>query len=440
MSVYDIIQNLSATSKRITKEAILVANKDNELLRSVFHLTYDPYIIFGIKSIPVYSHDEFERNILYTLNVALNDLNKFINRELTGNDAKNYLSNMLSKLSTEDAGILTLIIKKDLNCGVAESTINKIWPNLIPEFKLMKCHNSIEFIEYPAIAQTKSDGSRSNIKCLNEDGEYLAYSSSGRLIDLGDEFCEYVKLFMKPGDEFDGELVCYDDHNSALSRKLSNGIIQKAIKGTISKDEQRMIRFIAWDIIDRTSTIIYKDRFTTLLERFQIVQNDFLKFLNLLPYRIELIESEVVNSEYEALDFFNRQVERGNEGAIVKNYSGTWEPKRVKHQGKLKAEKECELEIVGYTYHSKDKNLMGTLVCSTSDANRQYEFKIGSGLTDDIRSMNIDDLIGKVVTVRFNYVIENKKNPGVYSLYLPRLIEIRHDKFVADSIDTILKL
>ena len=60
--VVDIIKELHQTSSRNEKEAMLLANKDNENLKKVFYLAYDPSINFYIKNIPYeynWKHGEY---------------------------------------------------------------------------------------------------------------------------------------------------------------------------------------------------------------------------------------------------------------------------------------------------------------------------------------------------------------------------------------------
>lgn len=433
-----IINDLKSTTKRNEKIAILEANRDNYLLKECIRLAYDPNIRFWIKKIPV------ERTYVANINhlsmdiVLFSELGRIYNREVTGHAAIDLLIHLLSVTSKDDSEVIEFIIKKDLDCGVSVATINKVWPKLIPEFKdIMKCHDSIEHIVYPAIAQVKCDGSRCILECLNEEGDYIAYSSGGNPIDLGYHFKNYVKLFMNAGEKFDGELVVFDHNGNPIDRKTSNGFINKAIKGTISVIAQSSIRFIAWDIVDYTSSIDYTDRFKDLEGRFN---NPEIVGTAQTP-RFELVESCVVNSEAEAIDFYKTQLNKGLEGAIIKNLTGKWQPKRVKHQGKMKDELECDITIVGWEPHIKDSSMLGSFILSAFDSNgREMFFNVGSGIDDNMRSQDPSDFIGKVATVRFNKIVRNKKNPENFTLYIPRIIEIRHDKNEGDSVESILSL
>ena len=426
MTIYNIIKELSQTSKRTEKEAILNSNVDNFLLKEVFRLAYDPYIRFWIKKIPEHTYRE---NTFLSLDIVLfSELPRIFNRQVTGNEAINLLSHLLSATHKDDSELIKLIIKKDLDCGVSESTINKIWPKLIDTFKVMKCHNTIEHINYPAIIQTKCDGMRCIIE-RHPDGEsYTAYSSSGRIIEFGDHFNESVRVYMNPSERFDGELICIGEDGKHLDRKTSNGIINSLLKKpeTFPKDKLKLINFVVWDIEDHTDNVPYNNRFFNLKERFTSNQRNF-----------KLIDWKIVWDESQATEYFQNQLSMGNEGAILKNLDGTWQGKRVKHQGKLKDELEAELKVVGIIPHSKFPELIGALIMETSDG---VKFNVGSGLTDELRStLDHNSVIDRIYTVRFNDVITNKSDDS-YNLFLPRLIEERLDKSTPDSMEIILSL
>lgn len=444
MSILDIITAIAATPKRTEKIVILEANRDNYLLKEVLRLAYDPNIRFWIKKIP--TKLEFENDISNTLSldiVLFSELGRIYNREVTGNAALGLLSHLLSVTSPDDSKLIELIIKKDLNCGISSATINKVWPNLIPEFNLiMKCHDSIEHIVYPAIAQLKCDGGRCIVHCIDKySGDYIAYSSSGMPIELGSTFNHYVACYMQDGEYFDGELVAFDETGKPLDRKASNGIVNKAIRGTASMQELNSIRFITWDIIDLEGKIPYRGRFFELMARFKIPIEEQVQ-LDITHNRFEIVESIVVGSQEGVFDFYQTQINKGLEGVIVKNLDNSfWQPKRVKHQGKMKDELECDIIIKGWEPHIKNPAMLGSFVLYALDSSgKEMIFNVGSGISADMRSKNPEEYVGKVATVRFNKIVRNKKEPEKFTLYIPRIIEIREDKTEGDTVERILSL
>ena len=64
----------------------------------------------------------------------------------------------------------------------------------------------------------------------------------------------------------------------------------------------------------------------------------------------------------------------------------------------------------------------GSLVCN-----------VGSGFTDEDRDTISTDIIGSIITVKYNEIIKDK-NSDTRSLFLPRFIEIRLDKTEVDTL------
>jgi hypothetical protein len=201
--------------------------------------------------------------------------------------------------------------------------------------------------------------------------------------------------------------------------------LNKAVKGTISSGEAKLVNATVWDVIDYDTFKIGKGKHD-YHARFSLLQNMSL------PGKVRLVESKVVDSIEEAQAIFEEYLAQGQEGIILKDMSGIWEDKRVKTQVKFKAELDCDLRVVGIQPGTgKYEGMVGALLCESSDGVIQVD--VGSGLSDDDRCR--DDYIGKIVAVTYNARIKNKQ--GKQSLFLPRLIEVRLDKDEADSSEKI---
>ena len=129
-------------------------------------------------------------------------------------------------------------------------------------------------------------------------------------------------------------------------------------------------------------------------------------------------------------------LDSGEEGVIVKNYSGIWRDTRSEDLIKMKAELDADLEVVGFNGGTGQfEGMVGSLICRSSDG--KVEVSI-SGFSIELRQWitdNIDSLIGTIVTVMYNERISSKGNnrAGVDSLFLPRFKEFRTDKKIANS-------
>lgn len=422
--INEILNELAATSSRLEKEAILKREQNNELLKRVFFLAYDPFTQFYIRKIPAYKTDQ---PVWHTLESALPKLDKLSKREVTGNAGIEYLSLLLSEVDPADAKVLERIIQKDLKCGASESTANKIWPGLIPEYPCMLCTPMDEKVmkkfNFPAYAQLKMDGMRFN--AIVKDGKCELRSRNGKEIQvLGNLEQEFIQLADGKNLVFDGELLV-NDKGVILDRQTGNGILNKAVKGTITIDEARKVHATIWDVIDYDTFKNGKGK-STYKTRFSQLETMSL------PNKIHLVESKIVGSIEEAQEIFEEYLAQGQEGIILKDMTGVWEDKRVKSQIKFKAELDCDLRIKAIQPGTgKYEGMVGAYICESEDG--VIEVDVGSGLSDEDRK-NFD-VIGKILAVVYNARIKNKQ--GKQSLFLPRAVEIREDKTKADKSEKI---
>lgn len=424
----EIFEQLASTSSRLDKESILSSNKDNELLKQVAFLALDPFTQFYVKKIPDYTPNIGEG---ISLKFALDSIQDLSKRIVTGNAAIAHLKSNLEALNAEDAKVIERIIAKDLKCGASVSTINKIWPNLIHEYPCMLCsgydEKLINTFKFPAMVQLKMDGMRFN--AIVKDGTVEFRSRNGKEIQLLGYLADsFIALANNRNIVFDGELLVVNDVG-ILDRQTGNGILNKAVKGTISDAEASRVRATLWDAIsyedfkNGISNTSYKDRFESL--------QNAASFSG-----IQVVEYQTVQNIEDARTLFEHYLNQGQEGIILKDLNGKWEDKRVKHQIKFKGELECDLEVIGYEEGTgKYVGKLGALVCrSRSTDTKPITVSIGSGFNDSNRDefWNIrDSLIGKIVAVKYNARIKNKQ--GEESLFLPIFLELREDKDMADT-------
>lgn len=427
-----IFRALANTSSRIEKECILRQHLTDPTLKRVLFLALDPFTQFYIRKIPNYIPGPASINrSTMMLEGALDNLEQISKRVVTGNAAINHLKMILESVTADDAYVIERIIEKDLRCGVSEATVNKIWPGLIPTYPVMLASGFDEKVmakmSYPAYVQLKLDGMRFN--AIVNNGKVEFRSRNGKHIDLLGNL-EQEFLFMAGSEScvFDGELVVRDSQG-IMNRQKGNGILNKAVKGTISAMEASMVHATIWDIIPFSAFQqgVYN---TSYQERFGKLQQ------LVLPGRISLIENRVVNTEDEAHELFQEYFNKGEEGIILKDINAPWEDKRVKHQVKFKGELECDLLCMDWQEGTgKNVGKLGALVLTSADG--VVKVNVGSGFTDEQRDKYTkENTVGKVVAVKYNAKIQDKKT-GQTSLFLPVFLELREDKTYADISSSI---
>ena len=427
MNLNEFFNHLASDAGRNFKIAELEKHKSNDLLQTVIILALDPFTQFYIRKIPKYTRGVHTIPLVQ----SCKQLKKLASREYTGNAAIEMLTSLLESSTPDDAKVLERIIQKDLKCGVSISTVNKVWPELIHDYPCMLCSASDEKLiskfEFPAMVQLKMDGMRFNAIVKNGVVEYR--SRNGKEIHgIKHLDQDFIVLSGSKNCVFDGELVV-NDKGIILDRQTGNGILNKAVKGTISDLESHKIRATVWDVIDYEdftvgySSVPYRDRFERITS-------------TIFTDAVRVVEHQMVESIIEAREVFDRYLAEGQEGIILKAGDAPWENKRVKHQLKFKGELECDLRIVGYEEGTgKYVGRLGAIICeSGSTDDRVLTVNVGSGFSDDLRT-NLwhirDELLGKIVALKYNSRIKNKQ--GGDSLFLPIFLEIREDKTDADE-------
>jgi len=422
--VYDIIEELASNNSRNFKIEVLEKNVHNNVLKTVIHKALDPFTQFYIRKIPKY-----EPKGNGCIMEAMKELFLLESRQVTGNAGIEHLTQILNNLSPKNAKVIELIIAKDLKCGVSTATVNKVWPGLILEYPVMLAskmeEKTLSKVDWPAYVQLKLDGMRFN--AIVKEGKVEFRSRNGKSIQLHgrleEDFKKMAGEFMDV--VFDGELVVAGD-DGLLDRQTGNGILNKAVKGTLSEPEADQVRAVVWDYIpymyfvDGECPMPYSERLDRITNTSEKVQR---------------IHTYTVDNIDEANEIFQKFLDQGEEGIMLKTTSHIWENKRSKHLIKFKAELDCDLKVVGYQEGTgKYQGQMGALICESEDG--QLQVNVGSGFNDEDRKKLTKEVVeGKIITVKYNARIQSKN--GDESLFLPIFVEVREDKDQADHIKDI---
>lgn len=440
--ICEIIKELRSTSSRNEKESILLANKDNEILKRVFYLAYDPSINFYIKSIPYednWKHGEyFDYDENEEFEILFDVLETIYSREMTGNKAISFLVGVLSERSNEMQELVCNIVKKDLDCGVQTTTINKIWKGLITDPPYMGyqlfSEKLIKSFKLPCYSQIKLDGLYADVFVMKESVSYrsrsgisckfkLPDSVEEKLINLtqnsNNEFVLHCEALVRKGDSF----------TEFEERKIGNGYLNS------DESDPEKVVIVIWDVVGIDG---YNNRKSTedYIERFNLVEK-IVEYVD-TPH-IQMVESRFCHTTQDVIDHFVEARSKGMEGTVVKSPKLKWKDGKVKDGLKLKNEFECEMKIVSFQEHSKRSGQIGAIFVESEDG--VVKCKVGSGLTDAQRKkffLTQDEMLGKIVTIKGNDLVTNELKQGQYSIFLPRFVEVRDDKTVADTFDKIM--
>lgn len=435
--LFEVIMNLQLTSSTNEKlrvlEAVKSSSKLNEDFKTFSLLVYNPYRNYYIKSIPT-SGLSMEGTSTVLSEESLEVLDRLSDRSLSGNDALNKVFRLFNELTPRDQYLLSLIFSRSFKCGVSATLLNKVWPGLIPTFKVMLCtplnEKSIKMIRWPALVQVKYDAAR--VAIIVKDGVVQYFTRNGKVYNIENPQLDADILSIADGKDvhIDGEL--YQESGDRIS---SNAVTTKFVRNTASEEDNLNIRIVLWDLVNLSGFNEGKDktpyaiRLHKLREKVLTTNSDYVTIAT---------TKELKNIE-DAKEWSNELIREGEEGVIIKNKAAIWEGKRSAHCIKIKEELESDLKIVSLEYgQGKFTDACGAIRCESSDG--LVTVSVGSGLNDSLRfgefhPDNIDKLKDKIITVRHNGIIQDTH--GDYSLYLPRFIELREDKDIADDLQKI---
>jgi DNA ligase-1 len=434
MKILTILNELADTSSKNAKIAILQREKSNETLKAVFKAAYDPTINYYIKKIPPYYTTGGN-----TLNCGLDFLDSLSGRTVTGNDAIALLHRALSYVDSDDAEVLSRIIQRDLKVGCSESSANKVWKDLIPEFPYMRCSlpGKVKLDSWKwkdgIYSQLKADSLYANLDVV--DGIVTLTSRNGKEFPI--EKFQQIEADSKMlcsslnGYRINGELQV-SRNGKILPREIGNGILNSVSKGGDFDDGDIPV-YSVWDIIPIESAIPKGKCSWTYAKRF-----DILKSIFATTTHIQIIETKIVYSYAEALEHYFEQLAKGLEGTIIKTSTGTWADNTSKDQVKMKLEVLFELRVITFLDgNGKNADTFGSLWCESQDG--LLRVGVGTGLTDDMRLklFNDPDTLSSIITVKGNNIMPPTKSNPYYSIFLPVFIEPRNDKTVADTLQQI---
>lgn len=460
MSIFEIIKKIKLIESSNEKISYLKSHKDNVTLVDVLKYTYDKmnYNFFiASKSFP--NLDSIDSKDVATLSESIDLIvNNICNRKVTGHAAIDFLITVLKNMNRDDQCVIELMFKRDLDCGIGSSTINKCFPNLIPEIpQMLASPENNELIDIiltrgDAVAELKADGSRNH--AIIDDVISMVTRNGSNYTGLT-KIEQLLEQYVPRGYVVDGEIVYRS--TTGANREEGNGIVNKSIQGTISPDEAEQLVFQVWDVIPidvyhgivKSTEPFFVRR--TRLERLVGEIND--------P-RIVLIEQTPVQTIYDVKRVYRKYVDAGFEGIILKDNTSVWENKRSKNVVKFKEKIRIDLEVIDVYPHKKDPNKVGGF--TVKSACGRIVSDVGSGFTDTTRyrykntkqwieiplskrdSLDReylwsirDDLKGTIFELEINNVTTKKNrkaNEPEFKLSFPVIKVRRFDKSVANSL------
>lgn len=425
-----VIRSLETHNLRTNKEQIILAQAEagNSEFFEGCRLALDPMITFGLKQIPEKKDEDGDGLSWDSFTLVITG---FVNRELTGNTARDVVSQMMkSATKAQWNDWYRRILIKDLRCGVSEKTINKVVEKKyahysVPVFSCQLSHDSAnheEKVRGRRLIEVKLDGVRV-ITIAYPDGRVDQYSRNGKELVNFPHIKEQINAAVKASEidrpmVFDGEI---------MSSSFQDLMKQVHRKDNVEAGDAVLNLF---DIVDLQSfnegicKIKQKDRSSTLAAWYNKRQE---LMPNITVVGQELVDLDTTEGQKRFKEINQQAIDGGYEGIMIKDPDAPYECKRVTSWLKLKPFIEVSLTVVA-AEEGTGRNIgrLGALVCEGVDDGKTICVNVGSGFSDSDRDTywaGREEVIGKIVEVRADAITRNQD--GSYSLRFPRFLSFR---------------
>lgn len=427
--MYSIIQELEANSSRLTKEAILTreANNNNIEFFDGIRLALSPYSTFGVKKVPKHSGPDGQ-GLPWEVFKKLADLLE--SRSLTGHDARDAIELALSaSTGVQWNDWYRRILIKDLRCGVSEKTVNKVLKGtkvgLVPVFECMLAHdgaNHEKKIAGVKLLEPKLDGVRCITIVNYESRSITQYTRNGKVLE---NFGHITDFLLKNIDNF-GKSYVLD--GEIISESFQSLMKQVHRKDNIDSFDAQLMLFdiLPLSEFQKGRSMLTQRRRSSLLKMFNPTF-DLCKNIKIIDQTEVDLNTYV--GELQFKEFNKSAIDQGYEGIMIKNPDAIYECKRSVSWLKIKPVLTVDLTIVAVEEGTgKNKGKLGALICEGTDQGKFIRVNVGSGLTDEQRDEIWNDrevVINQVIEVKADCITQSQDAENTYSLRFPRFERFR---------------
>ena len=427
----EIIARLEADNSRLAKEQVILEAMEeglDEFFEGV-RMALDPLVTFGVKQVP----QKEENEVLSAQGLAwptFKELTrKLIDRQLTGHNARDAII-LCKDLATAEQWNMFYrrILIKDLRCGVSEKTVNKVakqFPQYaVPTFTCALAHDSANH-EKKMVGkkqiEVKLDGVRVLAVCRG--GKVELFSRNGKQFHNFPHIIEEIEavLAAKPAPYdcvLDGEVMSADFQD--LMKQLQRKDGKKATDAVLHLFDFIPLKDFLEGGWDKPQT------YRSNLVKYWVLENeDLLEHVTACEW--EDVDLDTPEGQERFVELNKAAVDGGYEGVMIKDIDAPYECKRTHAWLKAKPFIEVTLEVVDVEEGTgRNEGRLGAIVCSGVDDGKDIRVNVGSGFTDDNRTVfwsSRDALIGQLVEVRADAVTQNQD--GTSSLRFPRFKTFR---------------
>lgn len=258
-------------------------------------------------------------------------------------------------------------------------------------------------IKYPAMIQPKLDGVRC-LSSLNKDGEVYLVSREGKEWHHLNHIRADLKKMLKPGIYIDGELF-----TKALTFQEITSITRKSLElSETEAEKEKVMEYHVYDLIDTNNLDMPFNERSELLAKLHKSSK---------AKNVKLVETKVIKNEDEMKKLYEKYLEEGYEGAMLRNTESVYKfgPTRSSDLIKIKPTDESEAKIVDFTEgEGNEKGLVLWIIEWTDKNGKKTNVTVRPMGTHEERAKLYKEgkkLIGKKLTIRYQ---------GLTDLGIPR--------------------
>jgi DNA ligase-1 len=347
-----------------------------ETEKNILAYALDPYRMYGVKNFRKGgSLPEGEPLGLFET------LDRMASRELSGGRAQAACQLMVADGVPEE--LLLMILNKDLRCGLAATSVNKVFPKLIPEFKVALAEEYEDDGVWPKLGSTKYDGLR-GLAFVTEEGVTFKTRNGLEITSVDHLHDELMALPWTKGLVIDGEI------------KLRTGHFQDSSGAARKKSENNPdLVFYMFDWLPIQEFLNQKAHLYQWARVRQLAEWGGSE-------KLIVVEHTELKNDSEAQRLYEKAREAGEEGLILKNPDRTYEFRRSTAWVKMKDVKSADARVKGLIPgKGKYAGKVGALVVDFEGKDNS----VGSGLSDEERQLwqdNPDLILGKMVEVNYH--------------------------------------
>lgn len=432
----------------VLKQALTAAKLGNTVSINFLvglRVCYNPFLTFGVKQIPDTIGITDAENPYEEFFELLTSLS---NRELTGNDARDAISEMSERFDSDEWNLfLAPILRRDMRSGISVTTVNKICKGTeweIPVFSCQLATNSENRPEMKGVKrlEPKLDGVRVLMVVLPHSGHFdgaaICYSRNGKQFEnfthIEDQVLNNVRQLISAADRTVGMSSGILNEGFVFDGEVVGNSFQELMRQARRK-ENVAAEDSVFHIFDILPLADFKRGHwnAQLYKRIELLRNmqdaiDKMPNVELLPHlRVNL-------DEHEGRSVFERycrdMVEAGYEGVMIKDLEAPYVCKRSTFWMKYKPTITVDLEVIGLEEGTgRNQGRLGALVCHGVDDGKEITVNVGSGFSDSDRDQYWEDrnfIVGRTVEILCDVITQNQDR--TYSLRFPRFVRFRDDK------------